>query len=269
MSQEKLTLESYPNNLWEQTTQHFLKGAKKMSVPNLETNTTINEIFFKNIILNKNSFTLQDQADFLNNIYQCFHHYYFASSLTTEKRFSLAKKINLNACQDGGYHQARGSHNSSIYGIWLAFMAYQCLGVALQNQSKLIKTIRQFIVHSSGCKNELGNKQCSANATYATVDLLETFEQEIPQHLLQWLSSMHLDTGGFKSSTTIPVADLFTTYHCIRVLKKYDKYVINQNDQKFINSLLDKNKLYKNHNYDQPNYEATFYAYCTKNLLVK
>lgn len=126
----------------------------------------------------------------------------------------------LEACRsaDGGYHMRPGQKQGTLYCSFLAWGAYQDLGVPLPNPEAMADCIRSLRAHDGGYANEANFPLGLTPSTAAAVTLNRQLGLPQPPDVADWLLKRACADGGFCATPLAPIPDLLSTATALHAL---------------------------------------------------
>lgn len=118
---------------------------------------------------------------------------------------------------DGGFHPEPGAAASTVYANFLAYAAYQDLGVPVPDVLSLIQSFKHLETSHSWA-NERHVATGSTTATAAAVSVLHDQGMPISQDVGDWLVGRLHPMGGFLAVPQAPVPDLLSTATALHAL---------------------------------------------------
>lgn len=174
---------------------------------------------------------------------------------------------------DGGYHhQLARAAAGTVYGAFLAFLAYQESGLPIPRQELLPSTLEAQRTPDGGYANAVGVSQSTATATAAAILLKKWiaggFEKSSPDKVndaaaIAALQRCTAPSGGFFAFAGAPVPDLLSTATSLLALRSAGiRHASTSLHESFIESLWQDGGGFCGHAADhrQPDVEYTFYA---------
>jgi prenyltransferase beta subunit len=131
---------------------------------------------------------------------------------------SIAARIEAHRTADGGYNQSSGASHGTTYAAFLAWGAYQDLGLMLPNPDRLMKSLHNLRAADGGFANLPGAPAGVTAATAAVVTLMRQMHCDPDPSLAQWLLSRCMPAGGFFAVPGAPIPDLLSTATALHAL---------------------------------------------------
>lgn len=131
---------------------------------------------------------------------------------------SIAARVEQFRSGDGGYGNARGDADGTVYGCFLALGTYQDLGRPLPDPAGAIACVRRLRAEDGGFSNQHDVPLGITPATAAAVTLFRQLGEPIPGELADWLLSRHSAEGGFFAMPMAPMPDLLSTATALHAL---------------------------------------------------
>ena len=119
--------------------------------------------------------------------------------------------------QDGGFHPEPAAPASTVYANFLAYAAYQDLGLPLPEPLSLVQSFKHLETEGSWA-NERHVKTGSTTATAAAVTVLRDQGMPISQDVRDWMLGRLHPMGGFLAAPQAPVPDLLSTATALHAL---------------------------------------------------
>lgn len=137
-----------------------------------------------------------------------------------ERNQRVAAQLERYRTPDGGYHADQGAQQGNAYGAFLAYGAYQDLGLPLPDAPRLIDSVNQLRTPDDAFSNHPGAPQGMTPATAAAVCVLHSQRQPLPAQVGEWLLQQHHPEGGFKATPNAPIPDLLSTATALHALER-------------------------------------------------
>lgn len=164
---------------------------------------------------------------------------------------------------DGGYHhQVAQAATGTVYGAFLACLAYQEAGLRPPRQEQLLSTLEARRTPDGGYANASGLAIGTATATAAAVLLKRWLANDYDDAALAALQYCAAPTGGFLAFTGAPAPDLLSTATSLYALRSAGiRPASTFLHEAFIESVWHDDGGFCSHAADrQPDVEYTFYA---------
>lgn len=165
---------------------------------------------------------------------------------------------------DGGYHhQVQKAATGTVYGAFLACLAYQETGVPISGVEKLLPALSALRTPDGGFANDTGVAQSTATATSAAILLLHWLsDKKNDDAALAALQRCAVPLGGFRAFERAPAPDLLSTATSLYALQTASSLnTLTTLHETFIESLWDDSGGFCGHAADRkPDVEYTFYA---------
>lgn len=165
---------------------------------------------------------------------------------------------------DGGYHhQAEQAATGSVYGAFVACLAYQEAGVAIPRQGMLLPALEMRRAPDGGFANAADVAQSTATATAAAILLKKWLaDKKNDVAALAALQRCAVASGGFRAFAGAPAPDLLSTATSLYALRTAGcPHPLNALHESFTESLWDESGGFCGHVAErQPDVEYTFYA---------
>jgi hypothetical protein len=132
--------------------------------------------------------------------------------LPSRRARALLPLLERHRADDGGYAPAAaGSAHGTIYGGFLAFLAYDEARVPLPQPDTLLASVRSLRTPDGGYANAPGVAGATTPATAAAVLLQQWIAAAADPAACAALQACACDTGGYKASPIAPAPDLLST----------------------------------------------------------
>ncbi len=164
---------------------------------------------------------------------------------------------------DGGYHHlAARAATGTVYGAFLACLAYQESGLRIPGQELLLSTLEARRTPDGGYANTTGVSQSTATATAAAILLQRWLADENDLPALAALQHCLCPAGGYLAFAGAPAPDLLSTATSLYALRSAGiQHASITLHEAFIESLWHDNGGFCGHAADrQSDVEYTFYA---------
>jgi hypothetical protein len=183
---------------------------------------------------------------------------------------TLLARLAPYAAPDGGYNTVAGAPFSSVTALFLAWLAYQDLGVRFPDPTGVVLAL-SGLRSADGAYGNL--PQMAAGTTLATAGALlleEWLGQPVGLDTAQWLLDRYVEEGGFLASPGAPRPDLLSTATAVYALHTLhlDLSQITPSCRAFVAALQRPDGGYGGHRMDDiADSEYTFYALLTLGCL--
>lgn len=126
----------------------------------------------------------------------------------------------IEACRshDGGYNANPGEEAGTAYHGFLAFGAYQDLGVPMPSPERLLASLEALRTDDGAYANDTTMNVGTTPTTAAAVTLLRQLGAPIPSVTADWLKSQCHAQGGFLAMPLAPMPDLLSTATALHAL---------------------------------------------------
>jgi len=131
---------------------------------------------------------------------------------------SIAARIETHRTADGGYNQASDASYGTAYAAFLAWGAYQDLGLTAPDADGLATSLHNLRAADGGFANMPGTPSGVTTATAASVTLMRQMGRDPDPSLSEWLLSRCLPAGGFFAVPGAPIPDLLSTATALHAL---------------------------------------------------
>lgn len=185
------------------------------------------------------------------------------NSMSTQNVKDFQNLLEKYRSQDGGYSINKNNIHGSVYGCFLAYSAYENLGLVPANKDMILNCIEKLRAEDGGYSNEPGQKEGTTTATAAAIVLFQKLNHKVPENTINWLLSLLHKSGGFLASPSTAIPDLLSTATALFALKSvsYDLSEIQDSCLDFLDSVWDGNGAFRGHWFDeQTDVEYTFYG---------
>jgi hypothetical protein len=133
-------------------------------------------------------------------------------------RDSAAARVEAHRSADGGYNTRAGAEAGTVYGCFLAMMAYQDLRREMPRAAGILECLRGLRAADSGYANQLGQPAGLTPSTAAAATLFRHLGEEPPAGLSAWLLARCHKAGGFYAAPAAPLPDLLSTATALHAL---------------------------------------------------
>lgn len=127
----------------------------------------------------------------------------------------IASEVESLRRADGGYAKAAEGAAGSTYQSFLCALVYELMGRDVPQRDQLIRFLHDRQREDGGFVEIAPMKRSGTNPTAAAVALLQKFDaldDEIREDVLDFLSEVRSQEGGFQANTRIPFADGLSTF---------------------------------------------------------
>jgi hypothetical protein len=174
------------------------------------------------------------------------------------------RRMEIYRAQDGGYHhQSVKASTGTVYGSFLACLAYQEVGVNMPYPERLLPALVPLRTPDGGFANAAGIAQSTATATSAAILLQQWLSDKINDDAaIAALQRGAAPSGGYFAFAGAPNPDLLSTATCLYALRSSGHPpAANSLHENFIESLWHENGGFCGQADDyHPDVEYTFYA---------
>jgi len=178
----------------------------------------------------------------------------------TEIEKAIIGRIEQYKTSDGGYGVMKGAERGSVYGCFLAALAYESCTRELPNPAKIVECLAGLKSSDGGYANEPGLAGGTTTATAAACIILSAFGQSVASSVGDWLMARCDDKGGFGASPAAPIPDLLSTATALDALAVM-KRPLGKSSVDFVETLWDEGGGFCGSWADPlPDCEYTFYA---------
>jgi hypothetical protein len=134
---------------------------------------------------------------------------------------SFLQRMEAFRSQDGGYHHLeRQALHGTVYGSFLAFMAYEETGVAMPASETLLTGLQSLRTADGGYANAAGMALSTTTAAAATLLLQQWILEKTEPPALRALQSCECPTGGYLPFPGAPGPDLLSTATALYALRQ-------------------------------------------------
>ncbi len=184
---------------------------------------------------------------------------------------SILAKVEAYRSKDGGYHIETGAAHGSIYGCFMAYSAYQDLGVDVPDLSGVADSIEALMMDNGLYASERALQKATTNSAVGALLMLGRFGRPVPDRVSEWLMEQCHDQGGFIAAPQVPIPDLVSTATALFALRKagVDLTPVQKSCVNFLGSVWDDNGGFAGSWMDDiADCEYTFYALLSLGCLV-
>jgi hypothetical protein len=175
----------------------------------------------------------------------------------------LLRLLETHRSADGGYnHLAAHAALGSVYGGFLAFLAYQEAGDDLPDPESLLDSIRSLRTADGGSANAAGLADGTTTATAAALLLQRWIAGATDNAAVAALRTCECPDGGYLSFARAPGPDLLSTATALYALRTVDRLPADREKHlEFVEALWDDDGGFRGHPADPAtDCEYTFYA---------
>lgn len=130
----------------------------------------------------------------------------------------ILNHIELYRCGDGGYAQLKNAPAGTVYGIFLAFGAWQDLNGEVPRPKELIRCLQQLETARGAWATNHESPASSTPATAAAIAVLLELGQSVNPKSIAWLLKRAHAKGGFFANEGAPLPDLLSTATALHAL---------------------------------------------------
>lgn len=184
-------------------------------------------------------------------------------AVPSEKIACFQNLLESYRSQDGGYSANKNSPHGSVYGCFLAFSAYENLGMVMPQKERILNCLERLLAADGGYSNEPNQKEGTTTSTAAAIVLMKKLNIVVPEKTIDWLLMRIHKSGGFLATPSTAIPDLLSTATALFALKSIDYSLGNLKDSclDFLDSVWDGNGAFRGHWFDeQTDVEYTFYG---------
>lgn len=131
---------------------------------------------------------------------------------------AILTRIEAFRATDGGYAQAPGAAHGSVYAAFLALGAYEDLGRALPDPSRVLDSVQALRAADGSYANQPGLASGTTTATAAAALLLRRLDAAVARDAGMWLFDRCHPRGGFFATAGTPIPDLLSTATALHAL---------------------------------------------------
>lgn len=133
----------------------------------------------------------------------------------------LLRRMEAFRAQDGGYHhlEARATQGT-VYGGFLAYLAYEELGEPLPHPAALLTSVRALQTGDGGYANTAGVALSTTTATSAALLLQKWITGEVEAPVIHALATCECSSGGYLAFAGAPGPDLLSTATTLYALRE-------------------------------------------------
>lgn len=187
-----------------------------------------------------------------------------AGKKRTDRYDKLFERLEFFRSDDGGYRVSENLQEGTLYGIYLAFFAYNSCNLRIPQIKKIPTFITSVTQEDGACSNCPSNSFGTSTTSSAALLLQECISGTHNAKTARWLESCISEGGGTKVSPLAPIPDMLSTAATLYALYKTNcvmrKNVI-ENNLRFIKSLKIANGAFSGSSNDRTaDLEYTYYA---------
>jgi len=175
----------------------------------------------------------------------------------------LLHRMEAYRATDGGYHHLQAhAARGTVYGGFLAFLAYEEVGDGMPEPATLLKSIRLLRTPDGGYANAADVSLGTTTATAAALLLQHWIEGDAEEAAIRALQSCECGAGGYLAFTGAPGPDLLSTATALHALRQAGRVPASMEPHAgFVASLWADNGGFRGHPADPTtDCEYTFYA---------
>lgn len=176
---------------------------------------------------------------------------------------AFLRRMEAYRTHDGGYHHLeKAAAQGTVYGGFLAFLAYGELGEAMPKPERLLADIRSLQTEDGGYANAAGLAMSSTTATSAALLLQQWIGGKVEAEAVVALEACECKSGGYLAFAGAPGPDLLSTATALYALRQAGHPPVSASPHEtFIESLWSGNGGFCGHPADPAtDCEYTFYA---------
>jgi hypothetical protein len=184
-------------------------------------------------------------------------------AMTDERQAALLSRIAAFRAQDGGYALLATMHAGSVYGSFLAFLAYQDFDQHVPHPERVLACIRTLCTGDGGYANVPDTPLGTTPVTAAALVLTHALGGVVDATTIAWLIARHETGGGFTATPGAPVPDLLSTATALSALIRVGAPLsaLRESCRRFVLSLFDDRGGFHGTRYDDMiDCEYTFYG---------
>jgi len=138
--------------------------------------------------------------------------------LPASERAAFGERLAGFRTGDGGFAGEPGDPRGSVYGCFLAFGAYQDLGLELPDADAVGEFVAARATAEGGFANQRHTKAAATPVVAAAVTLLRHLSRPVPPGAAAWLAARLHGQGGFTAAPAAPLPDLLSTATALHAL---------------------------------------------------
>ena len=176
---------------------------------------------------------------------------------------AFLRRMEAYRARDGGYHHLeKEAAHGTVYGGFLACLAYEEAGDKLPGPDALLRSIRLLRTEDGGYANTAGLSLSSTTATSAALLLQLGISGTVEAAAVKALHACESQTGGYLAFAGAPGPDLLSTATALYALRQVGSFPVSAKPHEaFIESLWAENGGFCGHPADPTtDCEYTFYA---------
>lgn len=181
----------------------------------------------------------------------------------TARGRTFLRRMEAYRALDGGYHHLESrTTQGTVYGGFLAYLAYEEIGDAIPQPGALLASIRSLHTGDGGYANAAGVALSTTTATSAALLLQKWIEEKTEEASVRALAACECKSGGYLAFAGAPGPDLLSTATTLYALREagYPPASMTPHEE-FIASLWADNGGFCGHSADPTtDCEYTFYA---------
>lgn len=132
----------------------------------------------------------------------------------------LLQRMERRRTTDGGYDLlTEGGEQGSVYGAFLAWLAYEEAGAQMPRPHALVSSLRTLAAADGGFANSVSMPGSTTTATAAAILLQYWVDGSVDTAALQALATCAHRNGGFRASAQAPAPDLLSTATALYAIK--------------------------------------------------
>ena len=139
--------------------------------------------------------------------------------LSSPDAISMLEKVEKYRSTDGGYCIEPGANHGSIYGCFMAYAAYQDLGMEIPNAEGIADSIEALRLKGGLYASERELKKSNTNAAVGALLLLGSLGRPVDGRVSEWLLDQCHEKGGFVAAPEVPIPDLVSTATALFALR--------------------------------------------------
>ena len=181
----------------------------------------------------------------------------------TASRDSFEASLKSFRASDGGYNTKQSSDASSTYATFLAYDAFQALGLKIPDINLVKKSLLALKNEDGSFGKDQSAKAGTTPTTAASAMVLHSLGDENLDSTCEWLLRQHCHEGGFKAAPSAPIPDLLSTATALHTLSYLQENLENIKNPclDYIDTLwTNKGSFHGNWSDDHIDVEYTFYG---------
>jgi prenyltransferase beta subunit len=185
---------------------------------------------------------------------------------------AILERVERYRSRSSGFCMTQDASCDSIYATFLAFLAYEDVGMEIQDAQALICGIDYLKSRDGAYADQPGLSTGTTTVTAAAAVLLSYLGETVDPAVGQWLVSSRSKHGGFLASPNAPIPDLLSTATALFALQtmQYPLDEIKESCLAFIEDMWADCGGFYGHIFDKtPDCEYTFYGLLSLGILTE